>query len=51
MTGTDRGSNGEVGLDAACGTRGETAMQDELGTSFRAERFYSRQMCSRLNPR
>ncbi|SEK35348.1 pyridoxamine 5'-phosphate oxidase family protein [Rhodococcus maanshanensis] len=32
------------------GTDGERVMQDELGTSFRADRFYARQMRTRLNP-
>ncbi|MCZ4554105.1 pyridoxamine 5'-phosphate oxidase family protein [Rhodococcus maanshanensis] len=34
----------------ANGTNGERTMQDDLGTSFRADRFYDRQMCAHLNP-
>ncbi|MCL2535142.1 MAG: pyridoxamine 5'-phosphate oxidase family protein [Nocardiaceae bacterium] len=51
MADDDRTSTGQTIPDAAaCGARGEQVMQDELGTSFRAERFYARQMCTRLTP-
>lgn len=50
MAGSDCTSNDRTTLEAtANGTRGEQVMQDELGTSFRADRFYARQMCVHLN--
>ncbi|MDG3011860.1 pyridoxamine 5-phosphate oxidase [Rhodococcus sp. D2-41] len=50
MSNADQNPTGQTSIDTtACGTRGEQVMQEQLGTAFRADRFYTRQMCTRLN--
>lgn len=50
MSIADQNPTGQTSTDTtACGTHGEQVMQEQLGTAFRADRFYTRQMCTRLN--
>ncbi|GAA4476675.1 pyridoxamine 5'-phosphate oxidase family protein [Rhodococcus olei] len=51
MSSVDSGFTARPAPDTSTrGTRGEQLVQDELGTTFRADRFHARQMCTHLNP-